>query len=187
MYGLVNQAIEELVCSKYGDEAWEEVKRKANTDVGDFVRMESYPDSITYGIVGAACEHLAIAPETLLEHIGIYWVNFTGAKGYAEFLEAAGSDLFETLTNLDDMHTRVAMVYPKLAPPSFQCERISDDEIILHYRSHRDGLAHMVIGLVKGLAGHFGTDVEISRLLKKEDGATHDTFAIKITSQANGI
>lgn len=179
MYGLVNQAIEELICAEHGEEAWEEVKRIANADIGEFVRMESYPDATTYNIVGAACEHLAVTPEALLESIGIYWVNFTGAKGYGEFLESAGSDLFEVLANLDDMHSRVAMVYPKLAPPSFQCERVSNDQIILHYRSHRDGLAHMVIGLIKGLAGHFGTDVQISRLLKKEDGATHDSFAIQ--------
>ena len=185
MYGLVNQAIEELVCARYGNATWDNIRQLAKTEVDGFVRMESYPDAITYNIVGAACQHLEISAEALLEEIGMYWVKFTGAKGYGEILESAGSDLFELLANLDDMHSRVAMVYPKLAPPSFECETLSSSKIVLHYRSHRDGLAHMVIGLIKGLADHFGDTITVERQLKKEDGATHDSFVIQRHGGAN--
>ena len=179
MYGLVNQAVEEMIQAQYGSDAWHEVKRKAETDVDIFVRMESYPDDITYRIVGAACEYCEVSPEQLLEDIGIYWVKFTGASGYGEFLETAGSTLFEVLANLDDMHSRIALIYPKLQPPSFQCDVVSADEVVLHYRSHREGLAHMVIGLIKGLGQHLDTEVSVTRLQKREEGADHDSFAIK--------
>ena len=178
MYGLVNQAIEELICAQHGPEAWQQIKAKAGEDIDAFVRMEAYPDSLTYGIVGAACEHLGIAPEQFLEDIGVYWVKFTGASGYGEFLESAGSDLFEILANLDDMHSRIAMVYPQLQPPSFNCEKTGDGEITLHYHSQRDGLAPMVVGLIKGLGEHLDTAVTVRRELKREDGSDHDSFVI---------
>ena len=179
MYGLVNQAVEEMIQAQYGTAAWQLVKSKAETNVDAFVRMESYPDDITYRIVGAACELCDVSPEQLLEDIGIYWVKFTGTNGYAEFLDAAGPTLGEVLANLDEMHSRIAAIYPDLQPPSFQCEELPGGEIVLHYHSHREGLAHMVIGLIKGLGQRAGSEVSVTRLLKREDGADHDSFSIK--------
>ena len=70
MYGLVNQAIEELICSRHGQDAWQDVKNKAGEDIDAFVRMEAYPDSLTYGIVGAACEHLNCTRVAAVARVG---------------------------------------------------------------------------------------------------------------------
>lgn len=37
MYGLVNKAIEGLVCDHYGEETWEKIKAKANVDIDTFI------------------------------------------------------------------------------------------------------------------------------------------------------
>ncbi len=60
--------------------------------------------------------------------------------------DAAGSNLWEFLGNLDDLHSRVGLMYPKLKPPSFRCKQISDTSLELHYESERPGLASLVIG-----------------------------------------
>ena len=33
MYGLVNRAVEDLVCTNFGEETWEKIKEKAGVDV----------------------------------------------------------------------------------------------------------------------------------------------------------
>ena len=58
MYGLANKALEQLVTSRFGEEAWETVKRNAGVDVDVFVSMEAYPDDVTYKLVRSASEVL---------------------------------------------------------------------------------------------------------------------------------
>ena len=54
MYGMVNKAIADLVCSGFGEDKWEEIKAKAAIDIDFFISNESYPDEITYKLVGSA-------------------------------------------------------------------------------------------------------------------------------------
>lgn len=48
MYGMVNKALEDMISNEHGQEAWEEIKRRAGVDVGAFVSKEGYPDEVTY-------------------------------------------------------------------------------------------------------------------------------------------
>ncbi|WP_434515424.1 heme NO-binding domain-containing protein [Dechloromonas sp. ARDL1] len=180
MYGLVNRALQEFICQHHGDASWQAIKTMASVDVELFVRMESYPDDITYRLVGAACESLNIAPATLLRNFGRHWVLFTGQEGYGSLLDGAGSSLQEILSNLDDLHVRVGLMYPALKPPSFSCANVSDDGLTLHYFSERPGLAPMVIGLIEGLGERLGKSLTISQTSDRNTGADHDSFDIRI-------
>ena len=53
---------------------------------------------------------------------------------------------------------------PELVPPSFEREPQDDGSSILHYRSSREGLAPMVIGLVKGLAKRYDVEIDVQHL-----------------------
>lgn len=183
MYGLVNRAIEELMRKTHGDAVWEKIKEKAGVDVEVFVRMDAYPDDITYRLIGAAAEVLNQPPEVLLRAFGEYWTLYTGSEGYGALLDAAGSTLQETLANLDDLHVRVGLMYPELKPPSFRCTDVTEDGVVLHYYSPREGLAPMVIGLIEGLGKRFGQRLEIERLARREAGDDHDSFGIRIAGR----
>lgn len=180
MYGLVNRALEELISNRHGEAKWQEIKAKAGVSIEIFVRMESYPDDITYRLVGAACETLAMEQAALLRDFGRHWVLFTGQAGYGSLLDGAGNSLQEILANLDDLHVRVGLMYPALKPPSFSCSEVSDDGVTLHYYSDRPGLAPMVIGLIEGLGERLGKSLEIHQRLDKNSGADHDSFDIRI-------
>jgi hypothetical protein len=54
MYGMVNRAIQDLVCGNSGEEAWEQIKTVSGVDAELFVRNETYPDDVTYRLVDAA-------------------------------------------------------------------------------------------------------------------------------------
>ena len=179
MYGLVNKAIEELVCARFGEESWEAIRRKADIDVEAFLSMDAYPDDVTYKLVGAASEVLGLSVEALLEAFGEYWVLYTGREGYGEMLKMAGDSLPSFLQNLDNLHAHVGLIFPDLKPPSFRCTDIREGSLLLHYYSDRSGLAPMVVGLVKGLGKMFETETNVRQVVSRDNGHDHDVFLVK--------
>lgn len=178
MYGLVNKAVVDLVTTKFGAEAWSQIKQKADVDIDVFVSMDAYDDAITYRLVMAASEVLGLEPAQVLEAFGEWWVLYTAAEGYGSLLDAAGSNLREFVANLDALHARVSLTMPALKPPRFRLAHATDDVMTLEYYSTRQGLAPMVMGLLKGLAIRFKTPVEISHASR--DG--HEEFTIRTLS-----
>jgi hypothetical protein len=190
MYGMINRALEDMVLSYHGQETWRTVLRKANVDVEMFVRMETYPDSMTYSLVGAASEVLGKTVPDLLRDFGIFWVRYTGSEGYGPLLDEAGENLTEVLSNLDEMHFRLGTIFPMygavkpgqgMQPPQFSCTDIDGKTLTLHYYSKRAGLAPMVMGLVEGLAERLKCAVEIQQLTFKDRGDDHDSFSVRYT------
>ena len=181
MYGLVNKALQDLVCRRFGEDTWDTIKRNAGVDIDVFVSMEAYPDDATFRLVGAASEVLGLPAEEILKAFGEFWVSYTAKQGYGEILRLAGDTLPAFLQNLDDLHTRVGLMFPRLKPPSFWCTDIREDSLRLHYRpgvESREGLGPFVVGLVHGLALRFKTEIEINQTASRRQGADHDEFSI---------
>lgn len=180
MYGLVNKAVVDLVCTKFGQDTWNKIKQKAEVDIDVFVSMDGYPDDVTYRLVGAASEVLGITPEQVLEAFGEWWVLYTANEGYGPLLNASGSNLREFLMNLDALHARVALTMPKLKPPRFRLIDVDPTTMRLEYHSSRKGLAPMVIGLLRGLGIRFNTPIEIEHAPQ----ADHDEFTVRVRKAA---
>lgn len=178
MYGMVNKALEDLVATRFGDEKWQTIKERAGVEVEVFLSHESYPDEMTYNLVGAASGVLELSMRDLLLAFGEHWVIHTAHKGYGSILEANGRDLSEFLINLPSLHTRVAMIFPDLQPPRFRCSEVTESSLLLHYHSHRDGLTDFVVGLLHGLAKKFETPAKINMVESKSEGADHDVFHV---------
>ena len=53
MYGLVNQALEHMVCDRHGEDTWEQVKLRADIDIEMFIGMRVYPDDLTFRLLEA--------------------------------------------------------------------------------------------------------------------------------------
>lgn len=179
MYGLVNRAIQDMVCTHFSEETWERIKQTAELNIDTFISMEGYPDDVTHRLVKAASQVLGLSSKEIMEAFGEFWVQYTASEGYGEMMDLAGDNLPEFLENLDELHTRVGVLFPKLNPPSFECNDLEEESLNLHYYSHREGLAPMVVGLVKGLGKRFDTEVEVAQTQSREDGAEHDEFSIK--------
>jgi hypothetical protein len=184
MYGMVNRAIEDLVCEKFGEEAWKQVKAASGVDVDLFVRNETYPDDVTYRLVAGASRVLGVNAGIVLETFGEHWIVSTARDGYGELLDAAGKTVPEFLQNLPNFHTRVVLIFPKLNPPKFVCSDVEHESLHLHYWSHRPGLAPMVVGMMRGLGKMFATDVHTDMVLDRATGADHDEFIVHWGSAA---
>lgn len=178
MFGLVNKGIEEMVCSQFGEDIWENIKEKADVDAVTFISMDSYPDEITYRLVDAASKVLNISTTDVLEAFGQYWVLFIATEGYEELMTVTGDNLPEFIQNLDNLHGRVGLSFPNLQMPSFQCSDLQPESLNLHYYSERPGLTPLVIGILKGLGTRFNTEVDVRHTSGKSDGKDHEQLAI---------
>lgn len=182
MYGLVNKAVEDLVVTRFGADTWEAIKRKADIEHEAFVGMQAYDDAVTYRLVGAASEVLAIPPASVLEAFGEHWILYTANEGYGHLLEMAGTSFVEFLENVDDMHARVSLSMPKLRPPRLSCVDVTETSVRLEYHSEREGLAPMVIGLLKGLGARFETPVDVEHTRARGPECDHDEFVVRYQS-----
>lgn len=168
-----------MILVGHGEEAWTRVRLRAGVDAERFEAMEPYPDGLTKQLIAAASEELQQDPHALMRAFGEFWVTYTAAEGYGQLMELAGSSLTEFLQNLDDLHARVGVNFPRLMPPSFETEEPEPGTIHLHYHSQREGLAPMVIGLVEGLGARFDTPLEVDQLACRSEGDAHDVFEVR--------
>jgi len=137
MYGLINIAIRDLVTNQFGQSQWDAILAKADVSDEHFLRMKAGEDAATYALVGAATEVLGLTSSQILQAFGEYWTEFTAEEGYGELMDSAGSTLPEFLQNLDQLHTRVGMMYPDLKPPEFSSGHTGHPSKRPSKRAHR--------------------------------------------------
>lgn len=184
MYGLVNRALQQLVCKQHSEQVWDEIRSRAGVAAEVFVRMDSYPDELTHRLVAAAAEVLQTPAEELLKEFGRYWMRYTMIEGYGALLYDLGPTLHDALSALDGMHARVTLLYPALKPPRFRIVHAETDRISLYYDSDRSGFAPMIVGLVEGLGERYRLRVEVQHAERKGQGCDQDRFDIHILGQA---
>ncbi len=184
MYGMVNKAVEDMVCLHFGERTWEQVKSQACVHNEIFISNEQYPDAVTYDLVGAASNVLPMDATQILHAFGEHWVLKVAPEGYGALMDGGGETMHEFLRNLPNFHTRVALLFPNLCPPRFACTDVTEHSLSLHYHSHRQGLAPFVRGLLSGLAQRFGESPDVQHVQKRSEGATHDIFELRWATPA---
>lgn len=162
MYGMVNKAMHKMVVDFHGEETWLRIRERAGCEIEDFVRMDAYPDAVTYGLVGAAVEELNADPAALLRDFGVYWISYAQESGYRDFFQACDSYI-SFVQQLDAMHARLQLAFRELRAPQFACTVLSPTSVRVVYRSQRHGLAPFVIGLFEGLGPVFSVKVAVEK------------------------
>lgn len=178
MYGLVNQAMRQLIVGAHGEGVWERICGDAGASETEFNTMHQYPDTLTYNLVGAASKVLDTPAEALLEQFGEYWTDFAQNTDFGRLMKFGGRSLLEFAQNLDHMHAKIKFSLPELTPPSFRCTDITDSGFRLHYYSPRAGLAPLVVGMIKGIARMHATPIRISHDRARDGGHDHDEFLV---------
>ncbi len=168
MYGMVNQAVRGLVLDNFGQEAWENIRSKADAPA-TFISMQAYDDAITYALVSAAVEVLSLPAEKILYTFGEYWVSEIATKSYAELMTKTGTDFVDFVKNLDHMHSRIKVTFPGYNPPSFRVKVVNPNLLQLDYYSEREGLLPFVEGLMNGVGSHFDCAIEIEHVDDSEN------------------
>jgi len=174
MYGLLLDSIQKFLREKYGERYWANIRRRAKLKNHWFVTHEVYSDSVMHDLVQAAAQELGEERDTVMMMFGEYFVETIGRYGYARLLRVLGRDMRDFLNGLDDLHEYLRFSYPKMGPPSFQCENETPSGMLLHYTSKRKGYLCYVIGQLKTVAKIYDKEVEITvKLENVTDRETH--------------
>jgi hypothetical protein len=178
MYGLVNNAIESLVRTNFGDETWEKVLKISGIDIDFFLNSQSYDDAVTFALANSVSEVTGMPIGEVFRAFGEWWVLKTAQEKYGQLMEAGGSNLREFLVNLPNFHNRIFLLYPNLTPPEFKISDLQATSLHLHYYSTRQGLQEFVWGLITGLGKMYKVPVEIELVSTRDRGNDHEIFNI---------
>ena len=178
MYGIVNKGMEELITNAYGKTIWEDILKEAGYEETIFISLEPYDDSVTFQLAITASHKLKIPLPELLFGFGEFWVLETGRKKYGPLLSAGGADVKQFFINLPNLHDRVSLIFPKLAPPTFAVTDVAEKSLQLHYYSHRPGLKDFVSGLISGIGKMYETPTTTELLSSRDEGGDHEIFQI---------
>lgn len=162
---------------------------------------------MTFKLVGAASQVSGLPVEVCLEEFGKHFLVYCQKNGYDQILRVLGSNLFDFLTNLDNLHDHLASIYPGMRAPSFRVTRHlngprkestadclqeqrqesagarQQQSMYLHYYSERAGLSPIVKGLVLAVAREFfQTEITVTECQTKGPlgPATSDHVVFKI-------
>lgn len=162
MYGMVNQAVKEMVIKTFDESTWLEICEKANLKEHSFDSFTQYDDSITTDLVGIICEKSGMEPAALLEAFGRFWVSFAQESEYKSILEGFATSPIDLIESLDSLHTRLELTFDNLMAPSFWISGKTDTSVIVHYKSRRNlGLESFVVGLIKGIFNMFDQECTV--------------------------
>ena len=181
MYGLINSSLQSMIRDKFGDEQWDKVLIASGVPEDSFLSMRSYDDAITYDLVGAASAVLGAPAEACLEMFGEWWVLETAARSYGPLMDAAGGDLVQFLRNMNALHDRITGTFINYVPPEFRVESLDGGRHRIHYVSKRQGLTPFVVGLLKGLAKRFHSELEFhSQKALPVTSGEHTVFEVTV-------
>lgn len=161
MYGLVNQAISDLVVAKFGMDSWLNICDRVGFKERTFISHQPYEDSLTYELVAAISSEHQIEAKDILISFGEFWVMETAAKKYTNLFLSSGNGFVEFLEYLPNFHSKVMMVFKDIEPPEFSVKKVSPLTYEVHYSSTRKGLGYFVLGLLRGLGNFFNKPIEI--------------------------
>ncbi len=179
MYGMIRNALRDLVVARHGEPVWNAICARAGQSPGPVLALDSLPDARIYELVAAASEELQAPVPALLEAFGEHWIDYALEAGYREYIDGVGDTLADFLSNLDELHARISVMMPQLAPPAFSVRSATGGSFELIYTSERAGLAPMVLGIVRALARYKGRGVQIALTAPREPGGSRDTFQVR--------
>ena len=180
MYGLVNKAIQDLVTEKFGEDKWQEIKKLSDFEDDFFIGLQTYPDALTYTLVKNASKVLGADASFVMETFGEYWILYTADEGYGDIMNLAGDNLPDFLNNLDMLHNRLNNIMPQLVAPQFSTRNETANSIELEYRSQREGMTSMVVGLLRGLCKRFKLEnYKINHIELKAENNECEVFRIE--------
>lgn len=169
MLGWINRSVKEFILTSFGAEAWEAILAKYPHD-SKWRSQCPYSDSLTVDLVVTAATHLGVPVEQALEAYGVFFFSYVESLGYKKLIQILGNTLFDFLQNLNNLHLLLQFSFPEMISPAFKCKTISlaPPIVQLTYSSARQGLFHIVFGIVKETARRL-YDYEVNVVLISEE------------------
>lgn len=161
MHGIVHAELRDFAIGRVGAAGWSEALERAGVPGKVHLLSETYPDAELVALLGALAEATGESSGTLLEQFGTASVPGL-IRTYGAFLDAGWRTLDVVEHTERVIHRTVRLQHPGADPPRLRTERPSYGEARIVYASPRR-LCAFGIGVVRGIADHYGERVEIAQ------------------------
>jgi len=160
---------EAFVQKRFGAEAWRALCLEAQLSDRIYLPISVYPDAEIFALVDAAVETTRKPAAELLGQFGEFLIPpLMDIYGNARMKSWQALDLLENTETT--IHRVVRAREPDATPPPLDCERVSETEVAITYRSSR-GLCALAQGLVRGVATFYGERIEVGESSCMHEGA----------------
>ena len=124
--------------------------------------------------------------DKFMEFFGQCFVQYFSHYGYDKIVRVSGRHYRDFLSGIDNLHETMRFSFSKMSTPSFYVTEEHEYGCHLHYRSHRKGFTHYVIGQLKQCALKFyNTHVDIKVLGEEEENTnTHVIYNLHFDNKA---
>jgi len=173
MLGLIHIALRTFILDAYGLETWQSIVSEAGVDASGGATTSGcvFSDEETQRLLASAAEALNVDIVALLESFGKFFPSFLGTLGYTDLVTCLGHNIKELVCRLNDLHQHLAAAFPSMLAPSFRCEYVTEEFLILQYASVRPGLWPLVSGILQTLAKDlYGHELSVHLLDSKQEG-----------------
>lgn len=160
MYGMVNQAIEQMVRADYGATVWAAIRRRAGVTQEVFVTTELYPDEITASLLVAASDCTGVSGADLRHRLGEFWMF--GATAENGLFAVTGSDVGQFLSHLSRLRDRMSLLFPELNLPRLAVEDRTAGAVRIRCSKLEPAMIPFATGLLSGIGRRFNTPVVVT-------------------------
>lgn len=158
MKGIIMTFFSDQVIRENGLATWQQMLDSTGLD-GVYTAGGNYPDQDLIKLIVTYSEIRGESVAHLIHHTGrrlldqfsdSYGVFFDGHKSFFSFLESVEGVI----------HVEVKKLYPDVELPNFEYERVSAQQLNMHYRSKRK-LCDLALGLVTRAAEFFDVNCSV--------------------------
>jgi predicted hydrocarbon binding protein len=177
VHGLIHVELERFARERAGDAAWEKAEADARLGGRGYVATERYDDAEALSLVVALAKVTGIGPQALLEGFGEALVPALLAN-FSSLVPSQWRTL-ELIENTEELvHTALRATDQAARPPMLKVMRRGHDEVLVLYASERR-MCGVAKGIVRGLAAHYGEQVEVEEESCMLTGAGSCSIAIR--------
>jgi len=168
----------EMVESKLGIDEWNATLEQAGVS-GSYTALGLYEDQELLTLVGVISERTGLSSDDLVYQFGEFMFPSFNER-YPELIEQS-RDLLGFLETIDSMiHVEVKKLYPDAMTPSFNHQRIDENNLLLLYRSDRK-MCRLAEGLIAGAGEYFNQKFVLTHEPCMLEGSDHCGLKISLS------
>jgi Haem-NO-binding len=161
MKGLIFTEFLEMVEQQFDIRLADKIVQQPNIEFDSYTAVGSYPHGQMVNLVINLSKETGIAIPDLLKAYGRHLFGQL-ANQYPKMIEGINDPLHFLEIIESHIHIEVKKLYPDSNPPSLIPQRISDNELKLTYKSHRQ-MADVAEGLILGCADFYNQPLRVNR------------------------
>lgn len=180
MLGIVFTVFTQMVEETFSEDILDDVLETPGLSTeGAFTSVGYYDHKDMIIMVTSLSKHTGVPVDDLIVAFGKHL--FTCLIDKYPSLVSNSSDLLSFLETVDTVvHEEVIKLYPHAELPGFICDRVSETQLMMRYKSKRP-FSKLALGLIHGAAEHFEQTITVNHSSEDQPPLYSTLFDIRTT------